>query len=462
MANLIPAIEGEMGSTRYWSSTLKASELARIARAASERDDWANMGIEDRMQRELDHKRIDREIIPYLVNAADRFFASLIILVYDPDVFEFESMDELGGDSLPTAYGAALKEKMGVLSIDSGEMVALDGQHRLVSLRKIIQEDESVQAIKNGRHVAQVPGDDISVMFVLHEEMEKTRRIFNKVNRQAKKTSKSDNIITSEDDGYAIVTRRLMRVREDQPFGIEDENGDLIVDWRSNSITKRSKKFTTMSCIYESVQDILEHLEPGHFEDFEESADPTRPDEDDLDRAHDISADWWAAVLDGIEPYREAISDLQDGNNTLPERRDDRSAQYSLIFKPAGQNALMKGLLKAYKRADDQGVNLSRADLIERVHDVDFRIEADLWVDILVLQSGRMSSRKRGKRLGGELIAYMIAPEAMDDSEIEELYRSYNEERGNDLESNNPEEEEMPEDLPAPVEAEGQVPDQFL
>jgi len=451
MANLIPAVKGQMGSTQYYSATMKASELSRIVRAAQERDDWANLGIEERMQRELDGKRIRREIIPYLVNSEDRFFASLIVLVYEPDVFEFESIDQLGGDTLPTAYGAALKEKMGVLSIDAGEMIALDGQHRLVSLRKTIQEDESIDAVQNGKLTAQVPSDDIAVMFIRHEDLEKTRRIFNKVNRQAKKTSKSDNIITSEDDGHAIVTRRLMR--KGQPFGIEDDEGDLIVDWRSNSVTKGSKKLTTMSCIYESVQDILDTVAPDRFDDFEESrkGSPVRPSKEDLCEAQDTAADWWQSILEGLEPYGEVIDELQEGINTLPDRRDDRGAPYSLIFKPAGQNALVKGLVTAHKRAKDRGDNLSRADLIQRALEIDFRIEADHWVDILVLQSGRMSSRNKGKRLGGELIAYMIAPETVNDEERKELYKSYNKERGNDLESENPEEDEVPEDLPDPV-----------
>ena len=54
--------------------------------------------------------------------------------------------------------------------------------------------------------------------FIESRDGQKTRRIFNKVNRHAKPTGRSDNIITSEDDGYALVTRRLLDTDLDAPL----------------------------------------------------------------------------------------------------------------------------------------------------------------------------------------------------------------------------------------------------
>ena len=44
-------------------------------------------------------------------------------------------------------------------------------------------------------------------ILIEHEVNMKTRRVFNVVNRYAKQISRGDQIITSEDDGYAIVAR---------------------------------------------------------------------------------------------------------------------------------------------------------------------------------------------------------------------------------------------------------------
>src|SRR5262249_27183700 len=158
-------------------------------RPAREMDEWANMGIDERMQRDPNLKRIRDEIVPYLAKSKDRLFGSLIILVYKGTI-AFEPIGDLG-TKIPAAY-RKVAEKIGFITIDGGELIALDGQHRLLALRAIIQDGAE------GEFVAEVPNDEITVMFVQHESNEKTRRIFNKVNRYAKPTSRSDNIITSE------------------------------------------------------------------------------------------------------------------------------------------------------------------------------------------------------------------------------------------------------------------------
>src|SRR5206468_953140 len=133
----------------------------------------------------------------------DRFFNALIVLVYEPESFEFEPLSKTV-PGLPAAYRKSA-EQMGFLSIEGGSLVVLDGQHRLAALRGVTTAGPELK----GEYVDAVADDELSVLFIPHESFEKTRRIFNKVNRYAKPTSPSDNIITSEDDGSAIVTRWL-------------------------------------------------------------------------------------------------------------------------------------------------------------------------------------------------------------------------------------------------------------
>ena len=104
---------------------------------------------------------------------------------------------------------------MGFLTIEGGSLVVLDGQHRLAALRGVTTAGPDLK----GEFVDAVADDELSVLFIPHESFEKTRRIFNKVNRYAKPTSPTDNIITSEDDGSAIVTRWL--VEEEPPLNTQ-------------------------------------------------------------------------------------------------------------------------------------------------------------------------------------------------------------------------------------------------
>ncbi len=82
MAIIIPCIKGKMGDTEYYQATMRASDLVHRVRPASELDEWATMTIEDRLQRSPDLKRVKAEIAPYIAQTKDRFFGSMIVLVY--------------------------------------------------------------------------------------------------------------------------------------------------------------------------------------------------------------------------------------------------------------------------------------------------------------------------------------------------------------------------------------------
>jgi DNA sulfur modification protein DndB len=420
---LLPAIRGKMGSTTFYDATMPAREVVSAFRPARDLDDWANMGIDERMQRDPNVKRIRDEIVPYLARSKDRLFGALIILVYKGNI-EFEPLDSLGG-KIPAAY-KKVAEKIGFITVDGGELIVLDGQHRLLALRQILQDGAE------GDFVSEVPTDDISVIFVQHESNEKTRRIFNKVNRYAKPTSRSDNIITSEDDGYAIVTRRLLD--DGAPLG--RHAGKDIVEWRSNTLSERSIKLTTLSAVYESMKDILAHAGIIHFD---EKHSVNRPKEEKLDEAYEQAEIWWSAVLQ-LEPYKRALADP----SSIPDMRKDGES-YSMLFKPIGQIALFKGLVLAVGR----GLPLEKA--VKRVPLIDWNIGSPIWQNVIVAPGGRMIGRKEAYDLAANLIAYLLAPEQTTSQDKEKLKEAYNTARGYDFDQSAPGTE--PEDLPEPKEA---------
>jgi DNA sulfur modification protein DndB len=274
------------------------------------------------------------------------------------------------------------------------------------------------------------------VIFIKHESQEKTRRIFNKVNRHAKPTGRGDNIITSEDDGYAIVARRLLG--EDAPLGLKDHRGELIVEWRNNTLSARSAKLTTISVVYETVKEILNH---EGIKDFDEKHRVNRPSEEELDEAFERVQDYWKAVLEGLHPFQEALADRAN----IPTIRLE-----SLLLKPAAQIALFKGIIKAEQR------DLSLEEAVERANDIDWGIKADMWRDVIVRSDGAIMASKDAYERASNLIAYLIAADHMQDDEKERLCREYNTARGYDYE--HPSKDRKPEKLPPPViEEEGAV-----
>ena len=420
MAYTIPCIKGKLGSTDYYLGTMKAEELVGMAKPASRLEEWEDFTIEERMQRELNDKRVREEIAPYIANDPDRFFGSLVVLVYKPSLFGFEGFDDLHVE-LPLSYKAA-KERMGFLTIEGGQMVALDGQHRLAGLEAVIQR--RIQ----GDLADEVPNDDISVVFIsLDGNMRKVRHIFNKVNRYAKTTTRGDNIITSEEDGIAITTRRLLRKGE--PLGLTRDN-KLLVNWQSNTLSARSLQWTTISAVYFSVKDIVEYEGFDFGVKDRLRARSIKPSEDELEAAYERTLAWWNALLEGMDGVRWAIADPA----AIPEFRQD-DAPYSLVFRPIGIMALVKGMRIAKTRSDSKGQSVSLKVLVERANRIDWRVKIDsgvnsLWVETIVRTDGRMSATTESVAIAAQLIAYLVGKDYMDDGEIKLLRRRYNLLRG--------------------------------
>ena len=73
------------------------------------------------MQREPDEKRIRMQLAPYIAKNADRFFGSIVVLVYKGDVI-FEPMSDLT-KNVPAAYRRNA-ERIGFLTIDGGTLIS--------------------------------------------------------------------------------------------------------------------------------------------------------------------------------------------------------------------------------------------------------------------------------------------------------------------------------------------------
>ena len=93
---------------------------------------------------------------------------------------------------------------LGFLTLQGDEKIfALDGQHRLSGIKRFLKENRG-----------QDSQDQVSVIFVGHEDSnkgtERTRRLFTTVSKTAKSVSKGDIIALDEDDVMALSVRWLI------------------------------------------------------------------------------------------------------------------------------------------------------------------------------------------------------------------------------------------------------------
>lgn len=434
MATIIPAIRGRLGNTTYYETTMKVSDLVKSVRPPRDLDEWTGFSIEERLQREPDTKRIRSDLAPYIANNQDRFFGSIIVLVYR-GALEFESITSFV-KQLPAAYRSGA-ESMGFITIDGVTLVVLDGQHRLLAL-KAVHLNEGV----SGPAADTVGNDDVCVIFIEHEDFVKTRRIFNVVNRYAKQTGRGDNIITSEDDGYAIVARALLA--DDEVFGRRQVGADKkdFVEWKSNTLGKRSLPFTTISAVYESVKLILGHNAVAPLKEV-------RPSVEDLENYKSLARGFFEQLMSRVEAYVEAGRAM----TRMPELRADDQPT-ALLFKPAGQIAVIDGVFRAVK---ETGVAAEVA--LDRLNAVpDWSMGNPVWKDVLVKSGGTIDAGPDARRRMSALLAYIIAADRMDAVYKLSTWRMFNDARQRGAvdawEAGGFADPQGLEDLPAPVAGE--------
>ncbi len=85
MATTFPALRGRIGETEYFSTMLTFGEVARLVEFVEDIDEWDDeTEPEGKAQRKLNAARVEREMVPYLLNAPDHFYSALTIEVRPP------------------------------------------------------------------------------------------------------------------------------------------------------------------------------------------------------------------------------------------------------------------------------------------------------------------------------------------------------------------------------------------
>lgn len=398
-------IRAKMGETTYYIAKMAAGELIKSVGIAKEMPEWPDMTAEERMQRECDIRRVVEEIVPYVIEDPDHFFSSLIIDVYSGfEEIQFEPLESVA-KGIPFAYKNPMRD-MGFITLPGKErLIALDGQHRLLSLKIAICGQMGVpggikpfQALSRLEPHPEITNDELSIILVEHTDTTKIRKIFNKVNKYAKQTSRSDNIITSDDDTFAVIAKRLFR--EGEPLA--PVGGIELVNWKSNTLSQRSKNLTTLSALYTVAETILKD---------ENLSSKALPNAEKLEWAYQQVAKFWKVSLDKIEAFREYLV-LTMKDSPVSQLREN-----NLLLKPVTQMALAHVALFARRHG------LSWEEIAERLNRMNWSFENDLWFNLLIIGSAnkKMITGKESIRSVGAVISYIIMGAYMGRAEIDEV-----------------------------------------
>lgn len=397
------------GTTEYYLAKMPAGELVDSVGLAAEMPEWDGMTADEKMQREPDLNRVVNEIVPYYVSDEDRFFASVVVDVYSGfSNLVYEPATNIISN-LPAAYQLLLKD-VGFLTLQGNErLIALDGQHRILAIKLAIKGKGAIPAnlLKQKKMTQQMmgltphpelAGEEISVIFVEHRDNLKIRKIFNKINKYARQTGRGDNIVTSDDDIFAIISRRLFGEGEI----LEAVDDTELVNWKSNTLSERSKQFTTISALYTSAETILR--------DFGYSA-KMLPNQEEIESAFEIVREFWQELLEGLSTYKEYMQ-LIEMKEKVSELR-----KVSLLMKPVTQMALAHVAYKARQK------DIPWADVVVKLNKMDWSFDNPVWANLLVTETAKkkMITGKEYIRAAGLVISYMVMGDEMTKTEISEV-----------------------------------------
>ena len=411
----IGCIRAKMGNTPYYLAKMSAGQLIDSVGIARELPEWPDMSADEKMQREFDIKRVVEEMVPYVVDDPDRFFGSLIIDIFSGyEDIEYESAAE-AIPALPAAYRVPMKD-MGFLTLPGKErLIALDGQHRLLALKIAIKGFMGVPAgvkmtaaINRLQPHPELANEEISVIFVEHTDTQKIRKIFNKINKYAKQTSRGDNIITSDDDVFAVISRRL--ITDGEPLA--PINGIDLVNWKSNTLSLRSKQLTTLSALY-TISDTL--LKDNKY------STKVLPEESELQEAYSEVANFWKVLLNNLDAFQEYIQ-LTRRDKTISSMREN-----NLLLKPVTQMAL------AHVARMAKNKNLAWEDIVEKLNKISWSFDNELWFNLLVIGSAnkKMITGKEAVRGVGMVISYLVMGDKMTKAELADVKTIYGNAKNN-------------------------------
>lgn len=389
MANktFIPAFRASVGDWQYYICQMKYAEVARQVNFAYELGGNRDLGT--LIQRGIS-KRTEA-ITEYLLTSDHRFLGAMIVAVWGGDP-EYQA---LGIDD-PDGLLSGIDRGFGVLTFDGTQQYfALDGQHRLRAIKDAIKQKPEL-----GR-------EDICVLLVSHydssEGKTKTRRLFTNINRNAKATTPGENIALDVDDGFAILTRRIIDEHDFlkdagriKVFTRQAMEGDVRLAKGSVSRSDKSA-FTTMAVLYQCLNILGFGLDESMFKSS------VRPTDDVLEESY-------AALTTRLNDLLSACGELREKMEKVASvamLRSQKGAEGE--GHPFLRPVIQKTVARACRHIVMQEL-LTWDELMAGLRKLNWRIAEPPWRVVFNVEQGKMAGAKDNANALHELLLVHLAP----------------------------------------------------
>ena len=399
MSTTVLAIEGKLGSTKYYVVTMKASEVVSKIRIPKEVEGWEDLDIENRYQREINDLRVKRDIAPYLANDKDRFFGSLLVAMQHADQITFEPLTDVAA-KLPVAYKTPAAGA-GFLTLKGGEvMFPIDGQHRLRAIKYAIDGRDSAGKDLDLTPSTGLAQDDV-VVVLFKFETEISRKIFSKVNRYAKTTTKAQNLITDDDDVIAVITREIAN----------DVIDARMVNFKSNTLSNRAVEFTTLATLYDCIDYIIS-ADHG-------KVDKSIPPDPQKKKLLYISAE---QVIQTLVNKIEHFQTMLTGTSGTGDEKRREMRQETLLSKPISQLCLVRAFVNIQHSKTSDNRTPTEDEICEKLNQIDWDMKNPSWQKIL-MNGNKIMAGKGTVNLATEFIVYLAG--FLPTNQVDDLFEKY-------------------------------------
>lgn len=343
---IFPALRCRMGDWIYYVTFMSFKDISQWIRPTEEI--YKSKRLSEWIQRALSGKHA-QEIATYLQNQEERMFNAIFVGIYggEPQWGEIQisSTLELSPFEVTDDQLDNLSRSVGVLHFSGEEkLFAIDGQHRVAGVKL---------ALEQNKHL--LNDDEITVILVGHKTdqtgRERTRRLFTTLNKTAKRVSRTDIIALDEDNGAAIVTRRMI-----DDFTLF-QKGQLIAFTPTANISDSDlDSITSVITLYDIVKTLVGCV------DGTRGFTNNRPNDELLNSVYKFCCSYWDSLQKIIPEYQEVFL-----SNKIPASTFRQPNNNHLLFRPVGQRAFTEStayLIKNYSLGLDEAIKeLSQVDL---------------------------------------------------------------------------------------------------
>jgi len=331
---LLPALRSRMGDWWYYITTMTFDEVNSWVKKVD--DIHERRELKTWIQRELRPERL-AQISEYLTSQKQHFFNAIVAGIYrgEPDWYPIK----VGKNpAMPTLQPPERsRDTFGFLYLSGDEEIfAIDGQHRVAGIRSALSHKSSLSV------------DEQCMIFVAHTETDKgrmrTRRLFSTLNKYARPVSKGELVALSEDDTFAVVTRKVI----DE---YEHLNIKLVPLTKTANIPGNNGQcVTTVLGLYDLISTIslpLRSRERRHLQ-----VGP--PHKSRVEEIFTLTCHFWNLLRKTIPEIKEVTGSNPEKGLAAKYRKKDGG---HLLFRPVG----MKAFAQAARTLVDRGITFDDA-----------------------------------------------------------------------------------------------------